>query len=83
MSMKGDTYSHLLRFIEGQAGPIGFNRGAHHSIKEDFLDQFFVTYWEGQKIRRLWLDPKEGHHRGPWGWFVGSTSYVLIKGVVL
>lgn len=44
MSTKADTCSHLLGFVKGQAGPIGFDRGAHHSIKKDFLDQFFVTY---------------------------------------
>lgn len=49
MSTKGDAGSHLLRLVEGQAGPIGFNRSAHHSIEKDFLDQFFVAYWEGQK----------------------------------
>lgn len=81
--MKRDADSHLLRFVEGQAGPIGFNRSAHHSIKEDFLDQFFVTYWEGQKTRRLWLDSKEGHHSGSWGWSVGSAGYVLLQGVAL
>lgn len=65
MATEWDICSHLLRFVEGQAGPIGFDRGAYHSIKKDFLNQFFVTCWEGQKTRRLWLGSKEGHRRSP------------------
>lgn len=83
MATKEDICSHLLGFVEGQAGPIGFNRGAHHSIKQDFLNQFFVTCWEGQKTRRLWLGSKEGHHRGSWGWYEVSTGSVLIQGIAL
>lgn len=71
MVTKGDTCSHLLRLVEGQAGPIGFDGGAHHSIKKDFLDQFFVTCWEGQNTSRLWLGPK-GEFIG--GWFVVSAG---------
>ena len=40
--------NHLLRFVEGKAGPIGFNGSTHHGIKKDFLYQFFITCWEGQ-----------------------------------
>ena len=33
----------LLRLVEGQAGPIGFQWSCDHSVKQDLLDQFSVA----------------------------------------
>lgn len=63
--------NHLLRFVEGKAGPIGFNGSAHHSIEKDLLDQFFITCRE----RQAWED---GSGRAP-NWGTRSTQQLILQ----